>query len=195
MTVARRPWSLIVVLLGTGTAGLWASFALTLDKIHLLQDPDAQLSCSWSPLVTCGPNLNSWQGRVFFDVPNPIWGLMGFVAPIAVAVAVLAGARFARWFWLVFNLGVAAALGFCIFLWTNSIYDLHTLCPWCMLTWAATILMFWTLTLHNLREGRFGVGRRLGRALYPWVPALTIGTYLVIAIQAQLELDFLRWLV
>jgi uncharacterized membrane protein len=194
VTALRRPWFLVSVLLVTGAAGLWASFALTLDKIAVLKDPAADLDCNFSLIVQCGVNLSSPQGEAF-GFPNPIIGLMGFVAPIAVAVAVLAGARFASWFWIVFNLGVAGALAFCIWLMTQSIFVLGTLCPWCMLTWAATILMFWTLTFFTLREGHWGAwGRRIGAAAYTWSPLVAILSYIVIAVVAQLRLDVLSYL-
>ena len=195
VSAARRPWSLIAVLLVTGAAGLWASFALTLDKLAVLENPAADLDCNFSLLVQCSANLNSWQGSAF-GFPNPLIGLMGFVAPIAVAIAVLAGARFQRWFWILFNLGVAGALAFCVWLMGQSIFVLGTLCPWCMLTWAAVIPMFWTLTFRNLREGVYGDGaRRAGRALYAWTPLVTLVSYLVVALVAQLRLDWLSYLV
>jgi len=195
VTETRRPWFLIAVLLLTGAAGLWAAFELTLDKFHLLADPNAALSCSWSVLVTCGPNLNSWQGAVFFGVPNPIWGLMGWVAPVAVGAGLLAGARFQRWFWLLLNLGIAGAFVFCIWLMTQSIFVIHTLCPWCMLTWTAAFLAFWVVTFANLKEGRFGArGRRIGEVLYGWSILFWIGSLLVVAILAQVELDVLHHL-
>ncbi len=192
---AKKPWLLISVLLVSGIAGMWAAFALAMDKILVLQDPNAELGCNFSVIVQCGANLESWQGAVFFGVPNPFWGLIGWVAPIVVAMAMLAGARFGRWFWLLFNLGHAAALAFCIWLMAQSIFVIGTLCPWCMLTWAAAILSFWTLTGYNLRQGRFGAwGRRLGAGLYSWAPLVTLLSYLVIAVIAQLRLDYLSML-
>ena len=94
-TETRRPWMLAVFLIVTGALGWWSAFALTLDKFALLADPDAALDCNFSVLVQCGANLDSWQGAVF-GFPNPLIGLGGFVAPIAVGVALLAGARFAN---------------------------------------------------------------------------------------------------
>ena len=190
----RRPFLFAAVLIVTGALGLWASFALTIDKILVLQNPDADLDCNFSIIVQCSANLESWQGSAF-GFPNPIIGLMGFVAPIAVGVALLAGARFDRWLWIAFNVGVAGALAFCIWLMANSIFDLGTLCPWCMLTWATTILMFWTLTLRNAAAGGFGESpKRVGAALLGWVPLITLASYLVIAIVAQLRLDVLSYL-
>lgn len=190
----RRPFVLAIVLIVTGAIGWFSAFRLTLDKIAVLTDPNADLDCNFTLLVQCGKNLASWQGSVF-GFSNPIIGLGGFVAPIAVGVALLAGATFARWFWITFNVGVAGALAFCIWLMTESIFDLGTLCPWCMVVWSMTILMFWTLTLYNARQGTFGAALKpLGAKLYGWVPLITLASYFVIALVAQLRLDVLSYL-
>jgi uncharacterized membrane protein len=194
-TDTRRPWILAVFLILTGGLGWWAAFALTLDKFALLANPDAVLDCNFSVLVQCGANLNSWQGEVF-GFPNPLIGLGGFVAPIAVGVALLAGARFAGWFWIAFNVGVAGALAFVIWLIGQSIYVLGTLCPWCMLVWIVTIPLFWVVTLRNAREGVFGSRLTgLGNTLLPWVVPITVACYLVVAVLAQLRLDVIRTLI
>lgn len=198
MTVAvplRRALVPAIVLIVTGLIGWYSSFALTVDKILILENPEADLDCNFSVIVQCGKNLDSWQGAIL-GFPNPLLGLGGFVAPIAVGVAILAGAQFARWFWVALNAGVIAALAFCIWLMSQSIFNLSTLCPWCMVVWAATILMFWTLTTFNARNGVFGTSFvRLGEALYGWVPVLTFASYVIIAIVAQVRLDLLSFLV
>ena len=188
-TAPRRPWILAIFLIVAGIAGWWAAFQLTLDKFAVLQNKDAVLNCNLSVLVQCGKNLSSAQGSIF-GFPNPILGLGGFAAVIAVGVSLLAGATFARWFWIAFNLGIAGALAFVIWLITTSIFALGTLCPWCMLVWSVTIPLFWVVTTRNLREGVYGVGaRRLGSALSPWVIPLTVACYLVVVILAQVFLD------
>jgi uncharacterized membrane protein len=187
----RRPVALAIFLIVAGALGWYAAFALTVDKILLLKDPQADLDCNFSLLVQCGENLNSWQGEVF-GFPNPLLGLGGFVAPIAVGVGLLAGARFARWFWALFNVGVLGALAFVIWLISQSLYDLRTLCPWCMLVWTVTIPLFWVLTSRNLAEGVFGarlVG--VGRFLRSWVIPIIIVSYAVVVFLAQLQLDIL----
>ncbi|MCC6855498.1 MAG: vitamin K epoxide reductase family protein [Microbacteriaceae bacterium] len=192
--VPRRPLSLAIVLIVTGAVGWYAALALTLDKLAVLANPEADLDCNFSVIVQCGKNLGSWQGAIL-GFPNPIIGLGGFVAPIAVGVALLAGAAFARWFWIAFNIGVAGAFAFCLWLAYQSIFNLGTLCPWCLLVWSMVIPMFWALTLFNAREGRFGSGLvRLGDRLYGWVPVITLAGYLIIAIVAQLRLDLLSML-
>ncbi len=189
----RRPWALAITLIITGVIGWYAAFALTVEKFHLLVNPDATLGCDISPLVQCKANLDSWQGSLF-GFPNPILGLTGWVAVIVVGAALLAGARFDRWFWIVFNLGVAAALALVVFLIYTSVFVLGTLCPWCMVTWVATIPTFLIVTLHNLRSGTIPLparGRAFAAAAFGWIPIITLGLYLVVAVIAQLQLDVL----
>ena len=191
-TATRRPWILAIFLVVAGAAGWWAAFNLTLDKFLVLENPKAELSCNLSVLVSCGKNLASAQGSAF-GFPNPLIGLGGFAAVIAVDVAILAGAQFAKWFWIAFNLGIAGALAFVIWLIGTSIFVLGTLCPWCMLVWSVTIPLFWVVTLRNLREGVYGsAASGVGRALMPWVIPIVLASYLVVAIIAQVVLDVIH---
>ena len=190
---AKRPVGLAVILIITAVIGFSAAFALTVEKFHLLLDPNAALGCDISVLVQCKANLDSWQGSLF-GFPNPLIGLAGWSMVLVVAVALLAGARFDRWFWIVFNLGVAGAMALVIFLIITSIFVLGTLCPWCMVTWVATIPTFLIVTLHNLRSGNLPLparGRALASAAYSWIPIISLALYLAIAVVAQLRLDVL----
>lgn len=190
---SKRPYVLAVFLIIAGLIGLWAAFELTLDKFALLQNPHAQLNCNINPLVGCGKNLDSWQGSVL-GFPNPLIGLMCWVAPVAVGVGILAGARFARWFWMLFNLGIVGALVLVIFLITESLYSLFVLCPYCMITWTVTIPTFWAVTLYNLKTGNIPVPasiRQRAAAVYSWVPLITLVSYAVVAIFAQIQTNWI----
>jgi uncharacterized membrane protein len=190
-SAARRPIALAIFLIVAGALGWWASFSLTVDKFLLLENPQADLDCNFSLLVQCGKNLESWQGAVF-GFPNPLLGLGGFVAPIAVGVALLAGAQFARWFWIAFNLGIAGALAFVIWLISQSVFDLRVLCPWCMLVWSVTIPLFWIVTARNLATRVFGGALvRVGTWLRSWAIPVTIVSYAIVIFVIQLQLDIL----
>ncbi len=167
---------------------------LTNDKFNLLEHPKAQLSCNFSLLISCSKNLGSWQGSLF-GFPNPVIGLAGWTATIAVGVGILAGGRFARWYWVLFNIGVLLALAFVIFLITESITVLNVLCPWCMVTWSVTIPTFWAVTLYNLKEGNIPLpprARAFFGSLYSWVPLITVVSYAIVAILAQVQLDWIH---
>jgi len=188
----RLNWVFPVVLIVTGAIGWHAAFRLTVDKLQLLVHPDSRLDCNFSVLVQCERNLESWQGSVF-GFPNPLLGLGGFAAPIAVGVAMLAGAQFARWFWIAFNVGVAGAMTLVIWLATQSIFVLGTLCPYCLLTWSVVIPMFLALTTRNAREGIFGaVLQRPGRQFTRWLITADVVSYLIIGVVAQLRLDWIQ---
>lgn len=195
-TDPQRPVVLAVWLVVAGVIGWFAAFELTLEKFNALTNPGSGAACDLSPLVQCSANLESWQGSVF-GFPNPILGLTGWVAPIVVGVALLAGARFARWFWWLFAAGVTFAFGFVIWLISQSIFDLHTLCPWCMVTWLVTIPTFYAVWVHLLRTGvisRSDRARAVGAQLATWVPLMAIVSYAIVLLLAQLELNAVPYL-
>lgn len=191
---AQRPVIYAVFLVVCFGFGIWAAFQLTLDKFTVLEHPTAQLSCNISPFIQCSKNLGSAQGAVF-GFPNPLIGLMAWIAPLVVGAALLAGARFDRWFWALFNLGTLGGWVFVCWLQFQSIEVLHTLCIWCMLTWSVTIPLFWITTFRNLATGVYGAGRtaRVGAVLLRWAPLVVIANYLVIAVAAQLQFDLIHY--
>lgn len=188
-----RPTGLAIWLIVAGVIGWIAAFALTVEKFHLLQNPGSSASCDFSVIVQCGANLVSAQGSVFGFL-NPLLGLTGWVAPIVVGAAILAGARMARWFWWCFWAGIAFAFCFVVWLITQSIFVLGTLCPWCMVTWIVTIPTFYAVTLHLLRSGIVPIPTRLREvagAVMGWLPLLAVVSYAAVALIAQLRLDWI----
>ena len=186
-----RPVVLAVWLIIASAFGLLAAFQLTIDKIALLENPDAILGCNVSVMIQCGANLESWQGELF-GFPNPLLGIAGWMGPLFVGVALLAGARFPRWFWAAFGVGVLGAFAFVCWLISQSIYapNLGVLCPWCMLTWAVTIPTFFATLLHLTRNGTFTRNEKTqdrASRLMVWVPLATILAYAVIILLAQLR--------
>ncbi|WJY00020.1 vitamin K epoxide reductase family protein [Curtobacterium sp. SP.BCp] len=182
-TLHRRPIAMGVFLLVTGVVGLYASFRLVLDEFAKYENPKTALSCDVNVFVNCSDVMTSAQGHLL-GFPNPLLGVMGFVAPIAVAVMLLAGFRNgSRWFWVVFNAGVFLAWVFVTWLFTQTVWFIGALCPWCMLVWSMTIPMFWVFTIWNAAQGRFGAGvQRVGKILLPFCWAFPLANYLVIAV-------------
>ncbi|MFC5155697.1 vitamin K epoxide reductase family protein [Streptomyces amakusaensis] len=160
-------WLLII----TGAAGLLAAWIITLDKFKLLKDPNFTPGCSLNPVVSCGNIMKSDQASVF-GFPNPMLGLVTYAMVIAIGVALLAGARYKRWYWLGLNLGTALGAGFCMWLMYQSLYNINSLCLWCSLAWVATIVMFCYVTVHNVRHRIIKVPEGLRGALleFHWVP-------------------------
>jgi len=182
-----RPVGYAIWLIVASVVGWWAAFQLTLDKFATLENPTADLSCNVSVFVQCGKNLESWQGSVF-GFPNPLIGLTGWMAPLVVGVAILAGARFPRWFWALFGLGITGAFVFIAWLIGQSFFDLHTLCPWCGLTYLVVIPTFLATIQQLFANGTFPIGRsaqEAARRLGSWVPLASILAFAVVVLLAQ----------
>ncbi len=154
------------VLVFGGAIGLAAAFVLMLEKMAVLKDPAYVPSCNLNPLLSCGPIISSDQASAF-GFPNPILGLVGFAAVIVVGMSLIAGAKFARWYWQMFWAGTLFGVGFVHWLMFQSIFRLNALCPYCIVVWIVTIPIFLHTTLyllrHNLLFPGTGPGSRILR--------------------------------
>ena len=180
--------ALAIFLIVAGLIGWAASFALTLERFHVAADPNATLSCDVATFISCKSVMLSHQAKLF-GFPNPLIGLAAFMAPFFVGWAILAGAKFAAWFWRIFFVGHVLALAFVIWLSHEAIFDIGSLCPYCMVAWAAVIPLFWQLFFHGTREGYIPVPiKTIGAFVrlydYAWVfalvTALTIATIIAV---------------
>lgn len=181
------PWFL---LLG-GVFGLLAAFQLTLEKIAIIADPNYIPGCDINPVLSCGSVIVTEQAEAF-GFPNPIIGLVGYTVVITMGVLLLARVALPRWIWLGLNVGALLGFGFVIWLIVQSLYVIGSLCPWCMVAWAATIPVFWQVTADNAAAGRFG------RSDAPGVIAQTVASLRWVLIGATflvvLALIFIRWM-
>ena len=75
-------------------------------------------------------------------------------------MGILAGARFARWYWLGLQAGVTLGFAFVVWLWSQALYAIHILCPFCMVVWAAMIPLFVWVTVRNITHGVIRAARR-----------------------------------
>ncbi|MDB5185539.1 MAG: Vitamin epoxide reductase [Candidatus Saccharibacteria bacterium] len=150
------PWILVI----GGIIGFICAFIIMFEKLHLLANPAYKPSCSINPIISCGSVMSSWQGSVF-GFPNPILGLAGFSIVTTIGMAMLAGAKFKRWFWLGLQAGAIFGVVFVHWLFFQSVYRIEALCPYCIVVWTVTIPIFWYTTLHNLREGFIATPKRL----------------------------------
>jgi uncharacterized membrane protein len=180
-TEASRGFALFLVL--AGLMGWLASFLLTLDRFNVASNPNEKLACDVASFISCKSVMLSDQAALF-GFPNPLIGVASFVAPIAVGFAILAGAKFANWFWQLFFVGHALAMVFVIWLAQAAIFDIGALCPYCMVAWAAVIPLFWQLLTHGAREGYLPVPAKSINFFfkaYDWAWLISLATILVIA--------------
>lgn len=187
----RVPYALFSIL--AGAIGFFASFELLTEYIKTLVEPDYDPNCNISVLVTCGPNMSSWQGSIF-GFSNTIIGVAAFMVPILIGVALLAGATFSRWFWVLYQLGLLGGFVLVCWLQFQSIYNINTLCPWCMVVWAVMIPLWWVSLFSNWSQGLFGGSatfRAQGATLTQWAWVFIVLNYIAIAAASQFHLNWL----
>lgn len=141
------------VLLAGAVMALIAASVLSVEKIHLLNDPDAVLSCTFNVVLNCSTVMETWQASVFFGIPNMYIGMIAFPVIVAVAVAALwGGAKFNRGFLLAMNGGILLGTIFAYWLFFNSVYIIQVLCPWCLVVTFSCTLMLAASTHITLRQ-------------------------------------------
>jgi len=151
---------IFATMLVCGLVGLAASFILAVEKLHLLENPDAQLSCSINVVLNCASVMKTWQSSLF-GFPNPYIGMMAYPVVIAVAVARLSRVRFPRPFMLAAQICYGLGLVFAYWLFFQSVYVIQILCPWCLFVTVITTILFDTLLRYNVRENNLYLPKKI----------------------------------
>lgn len=127
-------WVLIVA----GVAGALASLQLLLSQLELEADPYANLSCDVNEILACSTFLTSWEGSLL-GFSNSYLGIVGFLAMVGMGIYILVRRTLPQVIWAA--MAVAAGVGLLALLWFQytSFISAGTLCPWCLLIWAALI--------------------------------------------------------
>lgn len=142
------PWLLLI----GGIIVTLASAALANEVFQRLQNPNYTPACNLNPIFSCTSVADSKQAHVF-GLPNYFIGIAGYAAVATIGGALLAGAKFKKWFWRTLETGMIFAFLFMSWLQYQTLYRIGALCLFCMVLWAFTGPMFWYTTLYNLESG------------------------------------------
>lgn len=159
----------------TGLASLIAAGVLVAERVQLYLNADAVASCDWGGAFSCTSVMLSEQAQAF-GFPNPFMGLVGFGILVVIGVSVLSGASMPRWYWVCFQLGVAAAFGFLIWLYSVALFEIRALCIYCMVCWLMITVLFFISLARNILTGVFAAPRWLqGWASgWAWITAFVL---------------------
>lgn len=132
-------WS---ALLAGAVIGLLASFVLSLEALTLAGDPDATLSCSVNLVLNCATVANDSSAELL-GFPNSFVGMMAFPVLITIAVVGLTGVKLPVWFLRAMWIGAIGGLIFAGWMFYESYFVIQALCPWCLLTDIAVLMVFY----------------------------------------------------
>jgi len=153
---AILPWILIVC----GIIGIIASVVITVEKFDLASNPHYQPVCDLNPIISCGSVMVTKQAHAF-GFMNTYIGLIGFPVIVTMGVALLAEAKFKRWFWLGLQTGLTFGTAFAYWLLFESVFRIKALCPYCLGVDVAITTLFWYVTLYNFYAGNIPLSTEL----------------------------------
>ncbi|WP_040509097.1 vitamin K epoxide reductase family protein [Gordonia soli] len=165
-----------------GIAGLAAAAALTIERFELLVNPSYVPSCSINPILSCGSVMVTDQASVF-GFPNPIIGIAAFSVVVTTGILSVARVSLPRWYWVGLFVGALLGLGFVGWLISQSLYEIHALCPYCMVVW--TIIM--PIVVIAAERALHGIGGRAVQAVLSWRWIVAILYYAVVVVLIFLE--------
>jgi uncharacterized membrane protein len=158
------PYLLIV----SGVLGLIASLILTQDTLAVIQNSKFVPSCNLNPVLSCGNVINT-PGDKIFGLPYPLYGLSIFPVLIGAGVGMLAGAIYKRWYWITFQILVILGTIGAYYLLLKSVYQIHSLCPFCLSVDVVTTTLLWYTTLYSLDNKMVRLRNTKAIAVYKWV--------------------------
>ncbi len=140
-----------IIMIAAGIIGMIASFALTYDKLQVLQNPDYQPSCNINPILSCGSIMSSEQSNLL-GVPNTIFGLIAFSMLVTFGAILAGGAKVKKQLWQAAQIAATGGVIFMHYLFFQGVYRLNAICIWCFTVWMVTIPVFWYITVYNLEN-------------------------------------------
>ncbi len=149
-----------LAILVAGTVGLTASIALMIEKIHLIENPDAIPACNLNPILSCTSAISSFQSELF-GVPLPLIGVGAYSILLSVGALLLLGTKFSRIVWRLMFAAVGMAVILVHYLIFESLFVLHVICPWCASIWITTMPLFIAVANLYAQHESSGVFERL----------------------------------
>ena len=142
-------WTYLVVLLAS-VAALVVSFVLSAETLQLARHPQKLLGCDVNKVLSCSTVAESWQAELIhfggLSYPNAFFGIAAESVFITIAVLGLARIAVPRWFAICTWFGGFAALAYSYWLFTQSMFVIGALCPWCLGLMFATTIQFMSLS-------------------------------------------------
>ncbi len=142
-----------------GLVGLVAMTWQASERIHMLKNPDAGLSCSLNPVVDCVGVLGNKLAAIF-GFPNAFLGIIFFAILGTAGLLLLSGGKFIGWF-RQFVLGVSTVLIlFSVWFYGASLYSIGKICIFCVFGWIASVPIFWYGLLYYLQSSNKKLSER-----------------------------------
>jgi uncharacterized membrane protein len=184
-------WTLILLAVSS-VAGLLAAFVLSTGAIELAKNANAVLPCSLNAALNCA-TVGAHPSASIFGFPNAFIGMITMPVMLTIAIAALMGTKFPRSFLLMAELGAAAGVLFAVWMFYVSYTVIQVLCPWCLTTDIAMVVLFIALTRYNILEGNLYLNKRMDVAARRFVSQgfdILVGLLVLVVAAALIIIKF-----
>ena len=153
----------------SGLGAWFAAFTLAREGYQLALNGTTP-SCNINPFFSCGSVMQSPQATLFFDTPNQLFGVAGYIAVAMVGAAMLSGATLRRTFWVIFTLGILGAYIWLMWMFVQAVFVIGFLCLYCMVVWAIHIPLWWIFLPWAMKQGMLSSSPAIKKAGALWLP-------------------------
>lgn len=155
-------WTYGVMLFFSAVA-LVTSLILSAETLALARAPKKLLSCDFNSVVSCSRVAQTWQAEMVkfgeLSFPNAFFGIAAESVFVTLAVIGMIRVRVPRWFAICTWLGGLCALAYAYWLFSQSMFVIHALCPWCIVLMFSTTVQFMALTHASVSSQKLLVKR------------------------------------
>ena len=155
-------WTYGVMLFFSAIA-LLTSLILSAETLALARAPKKLLSCDFNSVVSCSRVSQAWQAEIVkfgeLSFPNAFFGIAAESVFVTLAVIGMIRVRVPRWFAICTWLGGLCALAYAYWLFSQSMFVIHALCPWCIVLMFSTTMQFISLTHASVSSQKLLVKR------------------------------------
>lgn len=145
-----------------GAIGLIAMTWQASERVTMLKNPEAALSCTINPIVDCAGVLNDGLSAVM-GFPNAFLGMIFFTILATSGLMLLSGGKFQGWFRHVVLAVSLILILFSGWFFAVSLYVLGKVCTFCMVGWAVSIPIVWYGILYYLKTAKGRLAKKSER--------------------------------
>ena len=109
------------------------------------------LLASFVSALSCSAVANHWSAAIL-GFPNSFIGVMTLPVMVTIVVALLAGAKFPKWFMQAAQAGAVIGMIFAIWMFYMSYVEIGVLCPWCLTLDIGMLIIIFGLTRYNVLQ-------------------------------------------
>lgn len=162
-------WVYMIMLISSAIA-LLTSLILSSETLALARAPHKALGCDVNTVVSCSKVAQSWQAEFIrfgeLSFPNAFFGIAAESVFVTLAVVGIAKVKLPKWLATFSWIGGLCALLYAYWLFTQSMFVIQILCPWCLVLMFCTTLQFMSLTHATFSVQEIGSKNKILSAYY-----------------------------